>query len=1117
MKIRSYYPNFWISKTFLIMKLTTLLLTVNLIQVAALSYSQTSHFSITFDRVPLKEALSTIENQSSYKFVYRESDIENEIVTLTVRDLAIDAVLDGLLANTDNHYRILDNNLVIIASNAVLQETRISGTVTDGATGEPLVGVNVSVEGTLGGTVTDMQGKYSLDNVKPENVLVFSYIGYLTERIEVGSQSVIDVMLALDVQELEEVVVVGYGTQRKSDVTGAVISVSNKDITSRPVNNVFEAMQGKVAGVDIKTTLRPGTVGEINIRGVRSITAENKPLYVVDGIPMNSTSGIETLNPQDIESIDILKDASATAIYGSRGANGVILVTTKRGASGRLAVNYSGSVTSQSMVWRSEYMNAGEFIDFVRWGSYNNKPADFTRGDEPSLANDSKIELFTSDPTAWTNIQKGWAGSTWDASRIETFDWMGTVTQPNIAHEHTLSASGGTETMKAYASFGYLNNQGTTKGQEYQRYTLRTNVDLKPIKWFQFGTSINASWEFQDYGQSGVGASMGSASSLIASAAKIYPYALPYDSEGNLIMFPGGQSRVATVIDEWKYSTNQRETLRIMGSMFAEVNILKGLKYRINFGPDYRNYRNGVYNDGRSVTRGGSSYARYAGNQDFSWTLDNLLYYDKTVGAHKLGVTLLQTASSWKHEEHSMDAQGIATEAELWYALGTVSALQSWSTGLTERQLASYMGRLNYSFADKYLLTVSGRWDGASQLAEGHKWSFFPSVALGWRLDQENFLKEIAWISQMKLRLGYGQTGNSAVAPYSTKGQINSLQQPFGGDIVTGYTTTNDLSNVLLGWETTTQYNFGVDFGIFRNRVSGVIDLYASKTDNLLLKVLLPTVSGYSSTIANIGKTKNKGVDITLNTVNVKTTNFSWDSRISAAWQKDEIVSLMNGKEDMVSDTLFIGESIESIYNYERSGIWQDTPEDQAEMALFNANGHKFEPGMVKVKDMNGDHIINSNDDRIILGNERPRWTLGIINNFAYRNWQLSIFISGRLKYKVPVGESLTGMYGDQRVIDYWTPNNTDAEYQKPFRNEAGGDTYYNTYYKDDSFLKIRSISLGYQFPVAFISKVNLSSLRLYIQSNNTGMLWSKNKFRDAEYGTLYYNRGLVFGIDVGF
>ncbi len=1125
MKILSYCSTYWKSKTFLIMKMMTLLLTVNLMQIAALSYSQSSRFDVSFDQIPLKEALTKIENQSKYKFVYRESDIENKTVTLTASDLEIAAVLDGLLSNTENHYRILDNNLVIIASNEVLQQSRITGTITDGSTGEPLIGVNVSVEGTQGGTVSDAAGRYSIE-VGPESILVFSYIGYLTEKIPVVSQAVIDVKLMPNIQELEEVVVVGYGTQKKSDITGSVVSVTNEQLTTRPVTNVFQAIQGKAAGVDITTSLRPGEMGDIYIRGVRSLETDdddderiaNKPLYVVDGIPLLSGSGIETLNEKDIESVEILKDASATAIYGSMGANGVILVTTKRGTEGKFQIDYSGSYTSEKMIWRSEYMDVAEFMEFSRWGAYYAGLGLGLPGNQPSLENDGAIPYFTGDATAWANIQKGWASGTWDPSRVETFDWLGVVTQPAYTHEHTLSASGGTKTMRAYGSIGYLDNQGTTKGQEYQRYTVRTNVELIPREWLTFGAGINGSWQYQDYGQSQTGGSSNVTSDLIAAASRIEPYSLPYDEAGNLIIHPGGKARVWNVIDEWKYSTNQRETLRILGSLFTEAKLpIKGLRYRMNFGPDFRFYRNGYYNDSKSIVREASaSNASVSNAKDFSWTLDNLLYYDNKFGLHTIGVTLLQTASKWTTESSSIAGQGIEVPSQLWHAFGslTSSQLTSWGSELTERQLASYMARLNYNFNEKYLLTLSGRWDGASQLADGHKWDFFPSAAIAWRLSEENFLNGVSWLDNLKLRLGFGTVGNSAVRLYSTKGAIDQVTVSFGNGTESGYTLTNAVANPDLGWEKTTQYNLAMDFSIFRGRINGTIEGYTSYTKDLLLPVALPSVSGFSSTIANIGETSNKGIDITINATPVKLSNFSWDISATAAWQKDKIESLMNGKEDMVGDFLFIGESINILYDYEMLGLWQNTPEDLAAMALFE--DPRLAPGTIRVKDQNGDDHIDANYDKVVIGNTLPRWTVGLINTFNYKDIELSVFLTGRLKYMRGIGQGLTGMYGDQRMLDYWTPDNTDAEYQRPYMSEGGGDQYAGTYYKDDSWIKIRNISLGYQVPISLLSKAKINSLKVYVQVQNAGMLWSRNSFMDSEYGTMYYNRGLVFGINLG-
>ena len=996
------------------------------------------------------------------------------------------------------------------------QTKTITGNIVD-SNGQPIIGATVMVKGTSSGTVSDMDGNFTLSDVPEDAVLQISYIGYATQEIPVAGKTSFGVVLQEEAQALEELVVVGYGVQKKSDVTGAIISVTNEKLTAMPTNNALEALQGKAAGVDILNTLRPGTVGEIYIRGVRSLNASNAPLYVVDGVPLMSTSGIETINPQDIETLDVLKDASATAIYGSRGANGVVLITTKKGSQDQLSINYAGTVTKQDMVWKSNYMNVAEYIDFARWAAYNKSPSSMSPGNSPSLENDAKIELFTADPVAWSNIQKGWSNGNWDPSKIETFDWIGAVTQANITHEHTLDVSGGSKAVKGYASFGYLNNQGTTKGQGYQRYSLRANLNVKPKEWLQFGVNINGTYASQDYGQSSEGASMSSPSDLVLAAARIYPYALPYDSEGNLVTYPGGQSRVANVLNEWKYSTNQRETYRLLSSLFAEITIFKGLRYRMNFGPDFRSYRNGIYNDGKSITRGGSSYASYSGDRDFSWTLDNLIYYDKKIDKHSFGATFLQTASKWNHESYSMSAQGIALPSMKWYAMGSVSSLDSWGTGLIENQLSSYMGRINYSFNEKYLLTASGRWDGASQLAEGYKWAFFPSLALGWRMEQEKFMKNISWIDQLKLRLGYGVTGNSAVDPYTTKGAITLVQQPFGSSIVSGYTTTTDLSNLGLGWEKTAQYNFGLDFSFLKGRLNGNIDIYKSSTKDLIMTMALPSVTGYTSTLANVGETKNNGIDLTLNSVNVQNKDWYWETNLNLSWQKDAIVSLMNGKEDMVADGWFIGYPIGVIYDYERIGIWQDTPEDLSEMAKFNANGHNFTPGSVRVKDQDGNYQITPNDDRVIIGNTRPNWIIGLNNNFKFKNWDFSLFITGRLKCLRSVGEALTSMYGDQRVVDYWTPDNIDAEYQKPIRDEAGGDPYAMTYYKDDSYLKIRNVSLGYSFSKSNLSQLEVNNLRLYLQVKDPGMLWSNNSYLDSEYGTLYYNRGIVFGVNIGF
>jgi len=1122
-----------LKKLLLIMKLGLIIILISVLRVNAAVYSQTT-VNLDVQNKSIREVLKSIEQQTQVRFFYSDDLLAmNDQIDVKADNRNIISVLDDMFLGSPLTYKEYQNNLIVIVPRELLQQQRITGTVTD-VSGQPLPGVNVIVTGTAQGAITDLAGRYTLDIPQGSKSLTFSFVGMEVQEVSIGTLTQIDVIMREAVTGLDEVVVVGYGTQRKSDITGSVVSVSNEQITARPVKNIFESLQGKAAGVDITTSLRPGEVGMISIRGRRSLTADRDPLYVVDGIPVLSGSGIETLNEQDIESVEILKDASATAIYGSRGANGVVLVTTKRGSDGQFQLNYSGSLTNEQMVWRSEYMDVAEFIEFSRWGayyqSYNATTGQYSRlpGNTPTLANDGTINYFTAEPTAWQNIQKGWAGGTWDPSLVETFDWLGVVTQPNWTQEHTLSASGGTKTMKAYGSIGYLDNQGTTKGQEYQRYTLRTNVELNPREWVTFGAGVNGSWQYQDYGQSRTGGSSNVTADLIAAAARIEPYSLPYDEAGNRIVHPGGKARVWNVIDEWKYSTNQRETLRLLGSLFAEVKLPKGLRYRLNFGPDFRFYRNGYYNDSRSIVRENSaSNASVTNIKDFSYTIDNLLYYNNKFGAHSIGVTLLQTASKWITERSIVSGQGVEVMSQLWYSIGSLkqASITKWGYvgpptedyPFRESQLESYMARVNYNYKDKYLLTLSGRRDGASQLAEGNKWAFFPSAAIAWRLDQESFLDGINWIDQLKLRLGFGTVGNSAVNLYSTKGGITQLTLPFGSGTETGYTLTNSVANPALGWETTTQYNLAVDFSFMKGRVNGTIEAYRSSTSDLLLTVALPSVSGYTSTIGNVGETSNRGVDLTLNATLVNVSDFIWDINATAAWQRDRIESLMNGKEDMVADNWFIGEPIEIIYDYEKIGIWQDTPEDQAEMAKFNANGSQFMPGKIRIKDQNDDYRIDGNYDRVVIGNTRPRWTLGLTNTFSYKGIELSAFLTGRLKYMAGVGEGLTGMYGDQRKLDYWTPVNTDAEYQRPFMSEAGGDTYAFTYYKDDSWIKIRNISLGYKLPTSLLGKVKINSLRVFAQVQNAGMLWSNNNFRDSEYNTLYFNRGYVFGINVGF
>ncbi|HKJ43718.1 MAG TPA: TonB-dependent receptor [Sunxiuqinia sp.] len=1124
------------------MKLTLSLLLFSMMSMAYDGYSQTAKINLQVKESTIIEIFQQIESNNNIGFFFKNDQLDlKKKYTVDFQNSTIEDVLDKLLGNGYT-YRYIGSNVVISAKGGAKstfiqnQEITVSGSVTNGQ-GEAIPGVTVALKGTATGTITDYNGNYVLKGVAPNATLVFSFVGMKTQEITLNGRTTIDVVLKEETIGLQEVVAVGYGVQKKSDVTGALTSVSSEELNSRPVNNAVEAMQGKAAGVDITSNERPGTIGNITIRGVRSLTASNSPLYVVDGIPLVTGTvdaagnddnkvtlgGIDNLNPSDIESIDILKDASATAIYGSRGANGVVLITTKKGKSGKFSLNFDTSLSIDKIHEFAPLFNAGEYVEYRRWAKYYDplSPGVYPRGDQPTEANDALI--FSGDDAAWANIEKGWAGGTWDPSKLTTTIWTDFVTRTGITTQNTLSASGGTDQMKAYGSFGYTDNKGVVKGQGYKRYSANVSVDITPTKWFSFGGKLNSSYSIQEYGQSTAGnVGVSVRSGLYESARTIFEYAVPYDADGSRVLYPGGDIAVKTIIDEDKYTQDQRVTLRAFGSFYGQLDfgalipVLKGARFRTNFGPDIETWRDGIYVDGNSVIRNGSAYASLDKRQRVSYTLDNLLYYDRNFGKHDVGLTLLQSQTQFKTESSLMSADNIPFASQKWNALGSVSSLKSWSSGITKQSLLSYMARLNYSYTDKYLLTISGRYDGASQLASGHKWSFFPSAALGWRMDQEDFMSNVSWVNQLKLRFGIGVTGNAAIDPYSTKGKLEALFYPFGSTSTAGQQNVSTMANQDLGWERTTQYNVGLDFSILKSRIYGSIDTYTSHTTDLLLQKSIPTVTGFYNTFANIGETKSNGIDLTVNTLNIKRRDFSWTTTFNGSYQNNKIVSLANGKEDDLDNGWFIGESQSVVYDYQAAGIWQES--DAAEMQKFNANGHTFTAGNVRPVDQNGDYKIDANNDRVILGSTIPKYIVGLTNTFDYKSFELSIFLYGRMDYIYDTGgEGLVGRY-NQRKVNYWTPDNTNSDYQKPIYSAGYGDQYYASLgYKNGSFLKIRNISLGYNLPKQVTSKLGISNLRFYVQASNPGFVFNNISWLDLDVRDHASNRGFVMGLNAQF
>lgn len=1041
-------------------------------------------------------------------------------------------------------FLLLFTQLFFFAAVAQEKGSAVTGVVHT-AKNEPVVGVTVIARNTKtnysAGTSTDSLGVFSFSRLPSGGPysFTFSAMGYEGQSLT-GYTIKADASLSLVVEMkdsvaamLDQVVVVGYGTRKKGTVTSAIASVSAEEIRSRPVANALQAIQGKAAGVDITSNERPGESGGITIRGVRSISGGNGPLFVVDDVPLNF-GGINAINPNDIESIDVLKDASATAIYGSRGANGVVLITTKRGKSGTLTASYVGTVTLEKQYDRMEMMNSAEYIEFRR-NAYRRirylNPATTAPNypDQPTLADDQRI--FGQDPIAFANIQKGWVNGVWNPGLVPTTDWTDYALQDALTQDHTVSLSGGSQNVRAYGSFGFLNNQGTQRGQDYRRYSAKFSVDLAAGKWFSMGGSVNTSYGFQNYGFATTNAT--GPGNFYAALQGMLPYAVPYDSLGKRILLPGGDINIVNPVDENRYNINLRKTLRVLGSIYLEAKLAKGLKYRVNFGPDFQTYYNGRWMDALSVNRGGgnpgsTNQAQLNQTSNISWTLDNLLYYDKSFRgkhSHDINLTLLQTALYNRSENSAMMATKLPLPNQKWYALNTVSALDAFSTGLSENALTSYMARVNYTLDQKYILNAFIRWDGASQLAAGHKWDMFPSISLGWRLDRESFLENVKWIDQLKLRGGYATVGNAAVGPYTTLGALQGLYYTYGNAAQLGYVPSDPTAanpatypDQNLGWEKTTQINLGVDFSFFGGRLNGSLDVYNTKTTDLLLNRALNPATGYSAILTNIGATKGKGFDLNLTSVNLRNRDFTWSSTLNMSASREKIDVLAYGKQDDLANLWFIGQRVSVYYDYDKAGIWQNTKEDLDAIAKYKANGQTFNPGDVKVVDQNGDFKIDAINDRVLRGHSQPNLVTGLTNDVTYKNWGFSIFMYSRMGFTIPTGaEVLQGRFS-QRRVNYWTPDNPTNEYNAPNYNSAGGDPYRSAMnYQDGSFIKIRNITLSYNLTAAQSKKLHMQHLKVYVQALNPGLIYSKVSWIDPDLGGNTFNRGLVLGVNASF
>jgi len=1096
-----------LKKTFLVMRIMLIILLVCVTQVFALdSHAQNAKISLSANEMKLEDIILQIENQSKYRFAYNKNEIDvNKKYSIEIKDVEIESLLNYLFSEEDISYTFVDRQIVLSPSKdsvIVVQQKSISGKVID-SSGQPLPGVTVVVKGTTQGTVTNIDGEYSLLNIPEDATLLFSFVGMKIQEVVLDGQTVINITMTEETIGLEEVVAIGYGSMRKKDITGSIASISSDEIRANPYMNAVQSLQGKVSGVDIySTSQRPGIAPTIRVRGNRSINANNNPLYVVDGIAFEGD--LRDINSSDIESIDILKDASATAIYGSRGANGVVLITTRRGKEGKTIISYDGYYGIQ-IDNKLDLMNGAEFAEVRRQAQRNAGNYD---SDIPLLELDKNM-FYRLDEYMIESISAGYdENGNYDPSKVKSYDWIDEVTKLGTIQDHQISITGGNSNTKTLFSAGYFENEGVVKGYGYSKYSLRLTIDQKVNNRINFGGSLAMSFNKRD-----------ESNGVYNKAAQAMPLSPVRDENGNFILHPGNETTFfnAAVVAE----NDHFELLgnRFYSSLWAEINLAKGLKYRLNFGPDYKDGRNGYFysSDG---TGDGNANASQTTFRQFHFTLDNLVYYDKIFNdIHKVGLTVLQSIEEFKNESLNGSVSGLPYEYQEWYNLGTATSVTGLGSGYEQWKLCSFMARANYSFKEKYLVTLTGRYDGSSRLATGHKFSFFPSVALSWRIIEEPFMQNTDFFDNLKLRFGYGMTGNTAIEPYETLGELARTTYVSGDEGFLGYAPSS-LSNSELGWEKTSQYNLGLDFNILNNRLSGVIDVYRQNTTDLLLSRALPIASGFSSVTENVGATRNTGLEVSLSGIILNSANgFKWSAELMFYTNKEEIIELYNGKVDDVGNNWFIGQPINVYYDYKFDGIWQNTDEDLAKIEIYNNNGSSYAPGEIRIYDKDENGTINS-DDRIILGAQVPKWTGSLNSRFEYKGFDFSFYVytrQGQMIYDTMNGQ-YEGRYNWLKV-NYWTPENQSNEFPRPVAGRQTPLNFSSIGYQDGSFIKLKTITLGYTFPKSVISALHLSKLRLYMTAQNPYM-YTKYWGIDPEgsIGMTYPSaKTFMFGISTSF
>ena len=973
----------------------------------------------------------------------------------------------------------------------------IKGHIT-GTTGQPVSNATILVKGSHTGISSDESGNFEV--VAPPNAtLIISSVSFATSTIKVDGRTRIDVILAPANNSLDQVIVVGYGTQRKKDVTGSVVSVSGATLQEVPTANVISSLQGRAAGVDIvSNSASPGASGQIRIRGSRSLSAEvtgntpytnaaltaanddalNAPLIVVDGIPYGGS--INDLNPDDIANLDILKDASATAIYGSRGSGGVIIVSTKRGRPGKSVMSYNGYYGIGNRTQEYKVFNGPEYAAL-----------------KTAAAAGNTINPGTNAYGLTTAEQAGVANGT-------STDWQKLIYQQAHTTNQNLSLSGGTESTQFSLSAGYFRQTGIIPGQDFTRYALRGTIDHQINRKLKIGLNMMNTLGYTNSGGNPVGG-----------LVRMSPLVSPYNADGTINQLPETGSIDGSTVNPLsiKYDAaaivNNNRRLRTFSSLYGEWEIVKYLKYRINVGLDYSQSQAGTYAGPNTFYNSSTSLAAASetvtNSEAYTYTIENLLTYDRTFKEkHHITFTGLYSVQKDHSQTSAFTGTGLPADYIQDYNLNLATSVAANTTSypgggnFSERGLISYMARLNYAFMSRFLVTATIRTDGSSVLSPGNQYYTYPAFAAGWNIANEKFMNSIPAINTLKLRAGWGVTSNQGINPYTTLGALGTNFYNFGPGTAgqnIGY-LVQTLANRSLKWQSTTEQNLGLDFGLFKNRVTGSIDVYAEKTNNILLAENLPTSNGAGSTTVNAGKTKGHGFEIAISSINVQTASgFTWSTDVNFSVDRDQIVQLQNPtlKQD-IGNQWFVGQPHTVIYDVKKIGIWQS--QDAAQAATYGQV-----PGQIKVEDLDKSGKITA-ADRQILGNYQPKWTGGLTNRFAYKGFDCSVVLFARMGQKVVVPYLTTdgsaqgfdffnNSRNNQVKINYWTPSNPTNSFPRP---DASADKfiYASTLgYQDGSFVKVRSINIGYVIPSRLLTGIGITSFRVYVTAENPFIIYS--------------------------